>query len=67
MAVFPVRGLSAGSRLLQPLMMVWMLLVLLVQECLGHIRLTYPPARKYQFDFLDNARAPGPCGMPKGR
>lgn len=30
----------------------------------GHVALTYPPARKYDLDFLDNSRTPGPCGMP---
>ena len=43
------------------------LVAVMVQECHGHIRLTYPPARKYQFDFLDNVRTPGPCGMPSGQ
>jgi hypothetical protein len=33
----------------------------------GHVALTFPPARKYDLDFLDNARTPGPCGMPKGK
>lgn len=32
----------------------------------GHVALTYPPARKYDLDFLDNGRTPAPCGMPKG-
>ena len=45
----------------------WLLAMLLLsQECYAHIRLTFPPARKYQFDFLDNVRTPGPCGMPSG-
>lgn len=33
----------------------------------GHVALTYPPARKYDLDFLDNTRTKGPCGMPKGK
>nr|CAD7443902.1 unnamed protein product [Timema bartmani] len=33
---------------------------------LAHVALTYPPARKYDLDFLDNSRTKGPCGMPKG-
>lgn len=33
----------------------------------AHVALTYPPARKYDLDFLDNARTKGPCGMPKGK
>ncbi|GFG39422.1 hypothetical protein Cfor_08371, partial [Coptotermes formosanus] len=31
----------------------------------AHVALTYPPARKYDLDFLDNSRTKGPCGMPK--
>lgn len=33
----------------------------------AHVALTYPPARKYDLDFLDNSRTRGPCGMPKGK
>ncbi len=33
----------------------------------SHVRLMYPPARRYQLDFLDTARTPGPCGMPPGK
>lgn len=33
----------------------------------GHVALTYPPARQYDLDFLDNSRTKGPCGMPKGK
>lgn len=32
-----------------------------------HVALTYPPARQYDLDFLDNSRTKGPCGMPKGK
>ncbi|VVC95801.1 unnamed protein product [Leptidea sinapis] len=32
----------------------------------GHVALTFPPARKYDLDFLDNSRTKPPCGMPKG-
>ena len=32
----------------------------------AHVALTYPPARSYDLDFLDNSRTKGPCGMPKG-
>ena len=28
-----------------------------------HVRLTFPPARTYAVDFLDNGRTTGPCGM----
>lgn len=37
-----------------------------VQYISCHVALTYPPARKYDLDFLDNSRTKGPCGMPKG-
>lgn len=45
--------------------------LVLVMACVcsyvsGHITLTFPPARKYAFDFLDNIRTRGPCGVPKG-
>ena len=31
----------------------------------GHVRLNFPKARMYDFDFLDNIRTRGPCGMPE--
>ncbi|EDV20800.1 uncharacterized protein TRIADDRAFT_60676 [Trichoplax adhaerens] len=31
----------------------------------GHIRLTYPKARQYDFDFLTNLTTKSPCGMPE--
>ena len=33
----------------------------------AHVALTFPPARKYDLDFLDNSRTKAPCGMPKGK
>lgn len=39
----------------------------LVYEAVSHVALTFPPARKYDLDFLDNSRTKGPCGMPKGK
>lgn len=44
----------------------FLVLVNLVSETGGHVSLTYPPARKYALDFLDNLRTTGPCGIPKG-
>ncbi|XP_060807673.1 uncharacterized protein LOC106141451 isoform X2 [Amyelois transitella] len=41
------------------------LCVVLVCVC-GHVALTYPPARRFDLDFLDNSRTKPPCGMPKG-
>ena len=38
-----------------------------VERSSGHVALTFPPARDYSLDFLDNARTKPPCGMPKGR
>ena len=35
-----------------------------LQQCSGHIRLTWPPARFPDYDFLDNVRTGGPCGIP---
>ena len=33
----------------------------------AHVSLTYPPARKYDLDFLDDTRTQAPCGgMPQG-
>ena len=33
----------------------------------GHVALTFPAARRYDLDFLDNLRTKAPCGMPKGK
>jgi hypothetical protein len=41
-------------------------LSVLVNYVNGHVALTFPPARKYDLDFLDNSRTKGPCGMPRG-
>lgn len=40
--------------------------VLLGSVAEAHVALTFPPARKYDLDFLDNSRTKAPCGMPKG-
>lgn len=37
-----------------------------LELCQAHVALTYPPARSYALDFLDNSRTKGPCGMPRG-
>ena len=44
-----------------------MVLVVAVPNVMGHVSLTFPPARNYPLDFLDSARTKGPCGMPKGK
>jgi len=41
------------------------LIVLTEVQC--HVGLTFPPARKYDLDFLDNVRTKPPCGIPKGK
>ena len=33
----------------------------------GHVALTFPLARRFDLDFLDNFRTKAPCGMPKGK
>ncbi|KAI5709391.1 hypothetical protein M8J76_016900 [Diaphorina citri] len=43
-----------------------LVLSLLSRQIWGHVALTFPAARKYDLDFLDNSRTKGPCGMPKG-
>lgn len=50
---------------------IWFLIIIkltfIFENVHGHVALTFPQARKYDIDFLDNARTPGPCGMPKGK
>jgi len=29
----------------------------------GHVRLTFPPARTYALDFLNDANSDSPCGF----
>ncbi|XP_039268430.2 uncharacterized protein LOC120343320 [Styela clava] len=55
---------------------MWKLSALVAMLCLattvhGHLQMTFPPARKFALDFLDNVRTPAPCsgmtftdGMP---
>ena len=40
------------------------LAVVALQLCSAHVRLTFPPARQPDYDFLDNVRTGGPCGVP---
>ena len=39
----------------------------LVSVSVGHVALTFPAARRFDLDFLDNLRTKAPCGMPKGK
>jgi hypothetical protein len=52
---------------MMPLLLVLLVLTLAGDVARGHVALTFPRARPYDLDFLDNARTPGPCGMPKGQ
>lgn len=45
---------------------VVVILLCLVEQILAHVSLTFPPARKYDLDFLDSFRTRAPCGMPPG-
>lgn len=63
-------NLKMSSKTCSAIMSGLILLVLTVvsfREVQGHVALTFPRARKYDLDFLDNARTPGPCGMPRGK
>lgn len=51
----------------QKLLSLLLLLTTVVYTIKAHVALTFPPARSYDLDFLDNSRTPGPCGMPKGK
>uniref|UniRef100_T1K348 Chitin-binding type-4 domain-containing protein n=1 Tax=Tetranychus urticae TaxID=32264 RepID=T1K348_TETUR len=49
--------------------LLFLICVALLSTCnfvYSHVSLSFPKARKYDFDFLDNGRTKGPCGMPKG-
>jgi len=41
-------------------------LLVVTTTCQAHVSLSYPPARTYAIDFLDNVRTVAPCGMTKG-
>ena len=42
-------------------------LLAVTTTCQAHVSLTYPPARTYAIDFLDNVHTAPPCGMAKGQ
>ncbi|XP_015589186.1 uncharacterized protein LOC107264912 isoform X5 [Cephus cinctus] len=54
------------QKMTRVLQCILLLGVALLRETSSHVALTFPRARKYDLDFLDNARTPGPCGMPRG-
>jgi len=42
-------------------------LIAILHTSEAHVSLIFPPARKYNLDFLDSLRTEKPCGgMPKG-
>ena len=43
---------------------VFVIGVLSLWRVKAHVSLTFPQARTYALDFLDNARTRGPCGYP---
>ncbi|XP_048256385.1 uncharacterized protein LOC124134573 isoform X5 [Haliotis rufescens] len=47
-------------------MKIFVILFVTLQTCSAHLVLTFPPARKYALDFLDNFRTSAPCGVPRG-
>jgi len=48
-------------------MIIVLLLLTVLHHSFGHVALIFPPARKYDLDFLDSFRTSGACGgMPKG-
>ena len=51
----------------QSCVLVVLVVVFVVQVSYAHVGLTFPPARKFDLDFLDNIRTKPPCGMPKGK
>lgn len=57
----------ASAKIVTMLLVSLVTLVVLVDQAVGHVALTFPPARKYDLDFLDNSRTKGPCGMPRGK
>lgn len=48
------------------MLIICLFVCLLVVDTSSHVALTYPPARKYDLDFLDSYRSPGDCGMEAG-
>jgi hypothetical protein len=48
---------------------IFLLVIFHIGAQLGeaHVSLTFPPARKYNLDYLDSFGSPPPCGMPKGK
>ncbi|XP_057333014.1 uncharacterized protein LOC130672435 isoform X4 [Microplitis mediator] len=60
------RPMPISMRLLLLTEILLLFISLFISDANGHVALTFPRARKYDLDFLDSARTPGPCGMPRG-
>ncbi len=45
-------------------LLVGLVTIVLAQNGHAHVVLTFPPARYPQYDYLDNYRTGGPCGVP---
>ena len=51
---------------MRKLAVVLIVICSVVQFSSAHFSLTYPIARYPDYDFLDNIRTGGPCGVPNG-
>ena len=65
MVSFSTMGKNRGYAALAIALAVALAQLLSVSE--GHVALTFPAARRFDLDFLDNLRTKAPCGMPKGK
>jgi hypothetical protein len=61
-----VKILLKGGDSLAMLLGCAVLCIMMGQVTWAHVGLTFPPARMFDLDFLDNIRTKPPCGMPKG-
>ena len=52
------------SKMQERALLILLGVALLLQCSYAHVRLTFPPARFPDYDFLDNVRTGGPCGVP---
>lgn len=61
-----MKGLYPKSTMMKFIVLIGFICVSLVNVGEAHVALTFPQARHYDLDFLDNGRTKAPCGMPKG-
>ena len=64
---FPSVDAMGRSRASVALLAAAVAVAQLVSVTDGHVALTFPAARRFDLDFLDNLRTRAPCGMPKGK